>query len=96
MNTRNVRSSIKIAGIAMLFALATGCASTAVEEAQADANEAQRIAQDAQRAAEEARNAAREALQAARSAQQAAEAAQQCCTDLEDKVDRAFEDLQRK
>lgn len=97
MTTRTATSTLKVLAAAMILAVASGCSTTGqIEEAQANASEAQRVAQAAQQAAQEARTAAQQALAAAQAAQRAAEAAQRCCEQLGERVDRQFEDLQRK
>lgn len=97
MNVRNPGFMLKGLAAGMALALAAGCATTSqLEEARADAAEARRIAEEAQSMVENARNLAQQALDAARAAQSAADASQQCCTDLERKLDRALQDMQRK
>jgi len=84
-----------IAGGAL--ALAAGCVTTQqLEEVRAEAAEAKRTAEQAQQMVEQARGSMQQAMEAARAAQAAADASQNCCTDLERKLDRALQDLQRK
>lgn len=84
-----------VAGCAL--AMAAGCATKAqLEEALAEAAEAQRMAEAAQTQVDNAASMISEAMDAARAAQSAADASQNCCTDLERKLDRALEDMQRK
>jgi len=79
------------------LAMAAGCATTAqLEEVRAEAAEAQRMAAEATARLEAAQSSIQQAMEAARAAQAAADASQNCCTDLERKLDRALEDLQRK
>jgi len=97
MNVRNSKIILKslVAGCAL--ALAAGCASTSkLEEARADAAEARRMAEEAQTQVENVRSMVEEAMAAARAAQSAADASQNCCSDLERKLDRALQDMQRK
>lgn len=97
MNVRNSKILLKslVAGCAL--ALAAGCAtSSQIEEIRAEAAEARRIAEDAQAKVDSATSMINEAMDAARAAQAAADASQNCCTDLERKLDRALQDLQRK
>ena len=51
---------------------------------------------EAQSQVANARSMIEEAMAAARAAQSAADASQNCCTDLERKLDRALQDMQRK
>ncbi|MEX2500203.1 MAG: hypothetical protein WD397_15150 [Wenzhouxiangellaceae bacterium] len=84
-----------VAGCALV--LAAGCAtSSQIEEIRAETAEARRIAEDAQAKVDNAASMINEAMEAARAAQAAADASQNCCTDLERKLDRALQDLQRK
>jgi hypothetical protein len=79
------------------LAMAAGCATTAqLEEVRAEAQEAKRIAAEATARLEAAQSSIQQAMQMARAAQAAADASQNCCTDLERKLDRALEDMQRK
>lgn len=79
------------------LAMAAGCATTAqLEEVRAEAQEAKRIAAEATARLEAAQSSIQQAMEAARAAQAAADASQNCCTDLERKLDRALEDMQRK
>jgi|GEM_PF-1036648 len=97
MKVLNRKVALKATVAAILLALAAGCATTAqVEQAQAEAAEAKRIAEEAQRSVENARSMMQQAMEAARAAQAAADASQNCCNDLERKLDRALQDMQRK
>ncbi len=97
MNFRNRNALLKSAAAAFMLALAAGCATTAqVEQAQAEAAEAKRMAQEAQSMVENARSMMQQAMEAARAARAAADASQNCCNDLERKLDRALQDMQRK
>lgn len=96
--------SMKATGLAAVFVLAAGCASTgSVEEAQSRADEAMRAAEQAQSAAEEAQRAAESAESTAASAERSAQNAEQAANeardsvrDLETKLDRMMERSQRK
>lgn len=97
MNFKNQKLAIKamIGGFAL--AMAAGCAtSQQVEQAQADAAEARQAAEEARNMVQQVQSDVQEALEAARAAQSAADASQNCCTDLERKLDRALQDMQRK
>lgn len=97
MNVRKSKFVFKslVAGCAL--ALAAGCATTSqLEEARADAAEAKRMAEEAQTQVANVRSMVEEAMAAARAAQSAADASQNCCTDLERKLDRALQEMQRK
>ena len=97
MNVRksNIVFKSLVAGCAL--ALAAGCATTSqLEEARADAAEAKRMAEEAQTQVANVRSMVEEAMAAARAAQSAADASQNCCTDLERKLDRALQEMQRK
>ncbi|PKL96521.1 MAG: hypothetical protein CVV18_01430 [Gammaproteobacteria bacterium HGW-Gammaproteobacteria-8] len=97
MISRTPQTLIKTAIAACALVIAAGCATTAqVEQAQAEAAEARRIAEAAQSAVDQARGMMQQAMEAARAAQAAADASQNCCNDLERKLDRALQDMQRK
>lgn len=97
MRVNRAMFTVKALSLAAVFALAAGCATTAqINEVRAVADQAQRTAAEAQRAAESANSAASAALAEAQAAKRAADAAQRCCTDLEEKVERAFERGLRK
>ncbi|MDT8410189.1 MAG: hypothetical protein RQ741_11360 [Wenzhouxiangellaceae bacterium] len=97
MNVHHSKVLLKTMLAGCALALAAGCATTQqVEEARAEAAAAQRTADEAMKMVEQARGMMQEAMQAARAAQSAADASQNCCTDLERKLDRALQDMQRK
>lgn len=97
MISRTSNTMIKAAVAGFALVIAAGCATTAqVEEARAQAAEAQRTAEAAQAAVDQARGMMQQAMEAARAAQAAADASQNCCNDLERKLDRALQDMQRK
>lgn len=81
---------IRMLGLAAVFMLAAGCATTdSVKKAQSTADEALRAAQAAQ-------STASSAQQTAQQAKGTADAAQACCTEAQTKLDRVFERSQRK
>lgn len=97
MNALNSKILLRslVAGFAL--AMAAGCAtSSQLEEVRAEAAEAKRMAEQAQSSMANARSMIEEAMTAARAAQAAADASQNCCTDLERKLDRALQEMQRK
>ncbi|MDT8439703.1 MAG: hypothetical protein RQ729_11910 [Wenzhouxiangellaceae bacterium] len=97
MTIFNHRIVVRSVAAAALLALAAGCATKAeVQQAQAEAAEAKRIAEEAQSMVQNARSMMQQAMEAARAAQAAADASQNCCNDLERKLDRALQDMQRK
>ena len=97
MNVRNSKILLKSLVAGCVLALAAGCATNAqLEEVRAEAAEARRMAEQAQSQVENARSMMQEAMAAARAAQSAADASQNCCTDLERKLDRALQEMQRK
>jgi len=97
MNARIPNFVIKALVAGVCIGLMAGCATTKqLEEVRAEAAAAQRAAEEAQNMVTSARSMMQEALETARAAQSAANASQQCCTDLERKLDRALQDLQRK
>jgi len=97
MTKQHAIPGLKVILAAGVFALVTGCASTAdLERAQSDANQARQAAEAAQTEAQDAARVAREALEAARAAQQTADGAQRCCDEVQEKLDRAMERMQEK
>lgn len=97
MNVLKSKILLKSLMAGCVLAMAAGCATKAqLEEALAEAAEAQRMAEAAQSQVDNAASMISEAMDAARAAQSAADASQNCCTDLERKLDRALEDMQRK
>ncbi len=96
---------IKIAALAAFTAGAAGCAANT--ELQAQVDEAMRAAQAAQSAAESAQQTAESAQQTANAAQQSADEAansveqamqeaQACCQANSQRIERMFEEMQRK
>ncbi|MDX1625059.1 MAG: Lpp/OprI family alanine-zipper lipoprotein [Wenzhouxiangellaceae bacterium] len=97
MNVRSSKFALKTLAAGCVLALAAGCASTSqLDEVRAEAEEARRMAEEAKNMVEQARSSIQEAMEMARAASAAAEASQNCCTDLERKLDRALQDMQRK
>jgi len=97
MNFRTSKIIIKATVAGCALAIAAGCATTAqLEEVRGEAIEARRLAQEAQTSLDRAQGMMKEALEAARAAQAAADESQNCCDDLERKLDRALQDMQRK
>lgn len=95
VQTRKIALKCMIAG--GVLALAAGCATTKqLEEVRAEAEAARQAAAEAQSMVENARSMIEDAMRTARAAQSAAEASQNCCTDLERKLDRALQEMQRK
>ena len=95
----NLTGVLRAAALVVGAAVATGCASVTTEqldEVRAAATAAQNAADAAQRAANEARQAAQGAQSTANQALQAAQAAQACCDATNQRVDRMFDELQRK
>lgn len=94
---RTQKTLIKMVIASSALAIAAGCATTKqVEQAQAEAAEAKRMAQEANAELDRVRGMIQQALEAARAAQATADASQNCCKDLERKLDRALQDMQRK
>jgi len=97
MNVPNSKILLKclVAGFALV--VAAGCATSSdLEEVRAEAAEAKRMAEAAQSKVDNAASMINEAMEAARAAQATADASQNCCTDLERKLDRALQEMQRK
>ncbi len=97
--TRNLTGVLRATALVIGAAVATGCASVTteqLEEVRSIAEAARNTADAAQRTANEARQAASGAQSTANQALQAAQAAQACCDATNQRVDRMFEDLQRK
>jgi|SRR5690606_9876628 len=97
--TMNLTGVLRATALVIGAAVATGCASVTseqLEEVRSIAEAAQNAADAAQRAANDARQAASGAQSTANQALQAAQAAQACCDATNQRVDRMFEDLQRK
>jgi len=97
MNVRNSKILLKSIAAGCALALAAGCATTSdLEAVRAEAAEARRMAEQAQTKVDNAASMINEAMEAARAAQATADASQNCCTDLERKLDRALQEMQRK
>ncbi|MFN2334354.1 MAG: hypothetical protein ABR550_08020 [Wenzhouxiangellaceae bacterium] len=97
MIVQKTESIFKALIVGAALALSAGCVTTQqLEEVRAEAADAKRSAEQAQQMVEQARGSMQQAMEAARAAQAAADASQNCCTDLERKLDRALQDLQRK
>ncbi|MFS8608999.1 MAG: Lpp/OprI family alanine-zipper lipoprotein [Gammaproteobacteria bacterium] len=96
--TMNLTRVLRATALVIGAAIATGCAVTAeqLEEVRSIAEAARNTADAAQRTADEARQAASGAQSTANQALQAAQAAQACCDATNQRLDRMFEDLQRK
>ncbi|MDX1482062.1 MAG: Lpp/OprI family alanine-zipper lipoprotein [Woeseiaceae bacterium] len=99
-----MKKLLKVSAIVLVFGLAAGCAGNqSIEAAQQTADNAARDAAAARSAAEAARAAADSAAQAAASAQRtadqalaAATEAQSCCEANRDRIERMFQQSQRK
>lgn len=90
-----LRATVLLCGAA----IAAGCASVTPEQldmVRSAAQAAQQAAQAAQQAADQARQAASGAQSTANQALQAAQAAQACCDATNQRLDRMFEQSQRK
>ena len=97
MNARTSKIALKCLIAGGVLALAAGCASTKqLEEVRAEAEAARQMASEAQSMVANVRGMVEDALEQARAAQAAADASQNCCNDLERKLDRALQDMQRK
>jgi len=89
----------KLAALVCGIALVSGCASVTTEQldaVRATAEAAQSAAQEAQRQAGEARQLATGAQSTANQALRAAQDAQACCDATNQRLDRMFEQSQRK
>jgi len=97
MKVRNYNILVKGLAAGCALTLAAGCATKAqLEEVRAEAAEAMLAAEEAQDRIDNAAGMINEAMEAARAAQATANASQNCCTDLERKLDRALQEMQRK
>ena len=97
--TTKFQDALRVAAVVAGIAIMTGCASVTTEQldqVRSAAQAAQTAADNAQRAANEARQMASGAQTTANQALQAANAAQACCDATNQKVDRMFEQVQRK
>jgi hypothetical protein len=89
----------KLAALVCGIALVSGCATVTTEQldaVRATAEAAQSAAQEAQRQAGEARQLASGAQSTANQALRAAQDAQACCDATNQRLDRMFEQSQRK
>jgi hypothetical protein len=89
----------KLAALVCGIAFVSGCASVTTEQldaVRATAEAAQNAAQEAQRQANEARQLASGAQSTANQALSAAQDAQACCDATNQRLDRMFEQSQRK
>jgi hypothetical protein len=97
--TKNLTGVLRATALVIGAAVATGCASVTteqLEEVRAAAQAAQNAANSAQQAADRAVQAVQGAQSTANQALQAAQAAQACCDATNQRVDRMFDELQRK
>ena len=93
-----IKKVLKVGAIVLVLSVASGCATTGLDEVRATADAAARDAAAAKAAAEAARAAADSAGQAAASAQStadqalsAATEAQACCDANRDRLERMFQ-----
>lgn len=93
-----IKNVLKVGAAALIVGLASGCASTGLDEVRATANQAAADAAAAKTAAEAARAAADRAAQQAASAQstasqalQQANSAQSCCDANTERLERMFQ-----
>ena len=98
-----IKKILKVSAVVLILGLASGCATTGADQAQATADAAARDAAAAKSAAEAARAAADSAAQAAAAAQSTADQAlaaatdaQACCDANRDRLERMFERSQAK
>jgi hypothetical protein len=96
-----IQAAVRAAALVGSFAIVTvtGCASVTTEQldmVRATAEAAQNAANAAQRTATQAQQAASGAQSTANQALQAAQAAQACCDATNQRLDRMFEQSQRK
>ena len=95
-----IQAALRAAALVGSFAIVTGCANqettTALDMVRATAEAAQNAANAAQRTATQAQQTAAAAQSTANQALQAAQAAQACCDATNQRVDRMFEQTQRK
>ena len=94
-----IQAALRAAALVGGFAIVTGCASVTMEQldmVRATAEAAQNAANAAQRTATQAQQAASGAQSTANQALQAAQAAQACCDATNQRLDRMFEQSQRK
>ena len=94
-----IQAALRAAALVGGFAIVTGCTQITREEfdmVKATAEAAQNAANASQRTASQAQTAASGAQSTANQALQAAQAAQACCDATNQRLDRAFEDSNRK
>jgi hypothetical protein len=95
-----IQAALRAAALVGGFAIVTGCAGRVTTEqldaVRATAEAAQNAANGAQRTATQAQQAASGAQSTANQALQAAQAAQACCDATNQRLDRMFEQSQRK
>jgi hypothetical protein len=96
--TNNIKAALRAVVLVGSIAMVTGCAVTQEEldAVRATAEAANNAAQAAQRTATQAQQAASGAQSTANQALQAAQAAQACCDATNQRLDRMFEQSQRK
>ena len=91
------RNTIRIASLAVIFGLATGCATTAqLDEIRGMAQNAQSAATKAQQTADQANQTATAAKQTADEAMQSAQKANECCKTTNEKIERMFKKSMQK
>jgi hypothetical protein len=93
-----IQAALRAAALVAIFT-ATGCATVKTEDldkVRATAEAAQNAANAAQRTATQAQQAAQGAQSTANQALQAAQAAQACCDATNQRLDRMFEQKQKK
>jgi multidrug resistance efflux pump len=95
-----IQAALRAAALVGGFAIVTGCSMQITREefdmVKATAEAAQNAATAAQRTASQAQTAASGAQSTANQALQSAQAAQACCDATNQRLDRAFEDSNRK
>ena len=98
-----IKNVLKVSAVVLVLGLASGCATTGADQAQATADAAARDAAAAKSAAEAARATADSAAQAAAAAQSTADRAlsaatdaQACCDANRDRLERMFQRTQSK
>jgi Alanine-zipper, major outer membrane lipoprotein len=95
-----IQAAMRAAALLSGFAIVTGCASYVkmedLDKVRATAEAAQNAANASQRTATQAQQAASGAQSTANQALQAAQAAQACCDATNQRLDRMFEQKQKK
>ena len=96
--TSKFQAALRVAAVVCGIALTTGCAGLReqIDSVRATAEAAQSTAEAAQRTATQAQQTASGAQSTANQALQAAQAAQACCDATNQRLDRMFEQSQRK